>query len=700
MVEIYNKKKFPNLYDLKDTNPFFLSIGVLIGGLLFLNISNFFFGKIELFYTVYGLLTWFWLRFLEITTNFFVRKKINFFSSFSYSWSLPIIVICFLGFLNIKLPIIFISIIAALDIIFFIFNALKNKILFSIKYFISGLILGSVLIGLSTTHSTTVMWMEQFLHLGTEFPADFMRDVAYVNSWSEYGVISQGYHGLLPEVYHNLYIFFTMPFINDQVNTIKIFVIFATLIIPPLLVYGSSKLIINMGHRYISNNWHIFLLIFILTFSAIDYVIAQRSVMIATLLLIAFIPLTYQMVTKTSNHFDIIVFSILIPLTILARAYHGLFLLGISIFFLIYKKFSQKIIIFLSIVISVSILFFHYRSPEIYPETEFIIGYFKYFLRHTHPYINNFLIPILIFLFSYFMLKNKNFLNKKFYSRLLKNKFNFFIIFNCLIIIFLSLRGHQREIFYQLFPFYWFIFFFVITPNFLNFFFKEKKLLNFFKGNNVSFILILIVFLASLTALKNYGYGLYSEYGTIKKSIKSIRVLNDSWKDKGGNELFLKNIDIEECKNLRFDLFCEIRTRIFSVSNFERYSFNFAPRKILEKVKKVKQNLKGNTAIYISPSNEYWDSFELSSTYKRERYYKLSRYFMIEEKIPMIFGVHPKDKRFYYSKSTAIKYSGDLKELNMIGNSEKICSIGNKLKIDNIIIFEKNIDIYKIISCS
>ena len=73
---------------------------------------------------------------------------------------------------------------------------------------------------------------------------------------------------------------------------------------------------------------------------------------------------------------------------------------------------------------------------------------------------------------------------------------------------------------------------------------------------------------------------------------------------------------------------------------------------------------------------------------------------MIEEKIPMIFGVHPKDKRFHYSKSTAIKYSGDLKELNMIGNSEKICSIANKLKIDNIIIFEKNIDIYKIISCS
>ena len=36
----------------------------------------------------------------------------------------------------------------------------------------------------------------------------------------------------------------------------------------------------------------------------------------------------------------------------------------------------------------------------------------------------------------------------------------------------------------------------------------------------------------------------------------------------------------------------------------------------------------------------------------------------------------------------------------MIGNSEKICSIANKLKIDNIIIFEKNIDIYKIISCS
>ena len=700
MVSIYIKKKIPNLYDLKDTNPFFLSIGVLLGGLLILNISNFFFGKFELIYSTYGLLTWLWLRFLEIATNFFIKNKVNFFSSFSYSWSLPVLIICFLGFLNIKLPIILISIIAILDIILFIFHSLKKKIFFNIKNFILGFILGSVLVGLSTLHSATVIWMEQFLHLGLEFPADFMRDVAFVNSWSEYSVISQGYHGLLPEVYHTLYIFFTVPFINEQVNTIKVFVIFATLIIPPLLVYGSSKLIINMGHRYVSNNWRTFLLIFILTFSAIDYVIAQRSVMIATLLLIAFIPLTYQMVIKTSNHFDIILFSLLIPLTILARAYHGLFLLGISTFFLIYKRFSQKIIIFLSIVISVSILLFYYRSPEIYPETEFIFGYVKYFLRHTHPYINNFLIPILIFLFSYFMIKNKNFLNKKFYSRILKNRFNFFIIFNCLIITFLSLRGHQREIFYQLFPFYWFIFFFIITPNFLNFFFKEKKLSNFFKGKNISFILVLIVFLSSLTSVKNYGNGFYSDYGIIKTSIKSIRVLNDSWKDKGGNELFLKNIDIEECKNLKFDLFCEIRTRIFGVSNFERYSFNFVPRKILEKVKKIKENLTGNTAIYISPSNEYWDSFELSSTYKKENYFKLSRYFMLEEKIPMIFGVHPKDKRFYYSKSMAIKYSGDLKELNMIGNSKKICSIGNKLKIDNIIVFEKNIDTYKIISCS
>ena len=243
------------------------------------------------------------------------------------------------------------------------------------------------------------------------------------------------------------------------------------------------------------------------------------------------------------------------------------------------------------------------------------------------------------------------------------------------------------------------MFFFIITPNFLNFFFKEKKLSNFFKGKSISFILILIVFLVSLTSLKHYGYGLYSDNGTIKKSIKSIRVLNDSWKDQGGNELFLKNINIEECKNLKFDLFCEIRTRIFGISNFERYSFNFAPRKISEKIKKVKENLKGNTAIYISPNNEYWDSFELSSTYKKERYYKLSRYFMIEEKIPMIFGVHPKDKRFHYSKTLAIKYSGYLKEINIIGSSEKICSISNKLKINNIIVFEKTIDTYKIISC-
>ena len=64
----------------------------------------------------------------------------------------------------------------------------------------------------------------------------------------------------------------------------------------------------------------------------------------ATLLYISVIPLLYYAVSKSKiNNLEIIVLSFLVPVTIFARAFHGLFLLGLICYFLSVKKNSQKI---------------------------------------------------------------------------------------------------------------------------------------------------------------------------------------------------------------------------------------------------------------------------------------------------------------------------------------------------------------------
>ena len=103
-----------------------------------------------------------------------------------------------------------------------------------------------------------------------------------------------------------------------------------------------------------SSRWvKIVLFFFILTFSQFDIILAQRSLLIATLLYISVIPLVFNIITDPkSNHFEIILLSLLVPVSIFARAFHGLFLLGLLFYFLLIKKISQKIIILASIVFS------------------------------------------------------------------------------------------------------------------------------------------------------------------------------------------------------------------------------------------------------------------------------------------------------------------------------------------------------------
>ena len=539
------------------------------------------------------------------------------------------------------------------------------------------------------------------LAYGNIIVVDTMRDAAIAHAWSEYSSISHGIHGLLFEPYHALFAIFIDPLISDSVNVIEVFTILGNIIVPTLIIYGCSKLIIYMGFSNISDNWVIVLFFFIITFSVFENILNQRSLLIASLLYIAAIPLIYNIATDSkSSHLEIIILSLLVPATIFARAFHGLFLLGLLFYFLLTKKFSQKIIILAAIIFSILLLF------SFFGQTERIsgnlnggigAGYLEYFLYSSskdlpsnETYISSYFIPIILFFM--FMIIKKKLLNFKIFHQSPNERYLFFIVFTCILTLILALRtGGYSDTYYQLTSFYWFIFFFLLTPQFEALFFSSKDQKIFFQNSTLKFFIVFLMFMVSVVFFKKHFISLYSKSGTLKNTVMNIRVLNNNWYNDGevNNKFFMSEVQTDKCNKIEFDPFCRVRTKVFGVSNLNEFVHNLYPAKMLSQAKMLSSNLKGSTAVYISPDNPYWKFFNIGGD---PYYVKASLYFMALGKLPLIFGATPGSEINAYSLNTAHKNSGTLKSLNSLGGDKNLCTHAKKVAIDNIIIFKSDID--------
>ena len=689
------KKKLLNLYNFKPSGPFLLSFGILVGGTSFTMFLNLFLGVIDQIYIIYALFTWFWLRIVEILFNI-LSKKNNKLFSFSLSWQFPILLICLLGLFHIKLPIYFLASIALIDLLlFFLINIYKN-INLSWQKMIIGFVAGSIIIGLSNIHTGTLPWINELAYVGI-VGTDYLRDAAVANSWSEYSSISHGIHGLLFEPYHVLFAIFIDPFISDTVNVIKVFTILANIMMPTFLIYGCSKLIIYMGSTYISKNWLLILMFFILTFASIDYVLGQRSLLIATLLYISVIPLLYYAVSKSKiNNLEIIVLSFLVPVTIFARAFHGLFLLGLICYFLSVKKNSQKIIILSSIIFSFLFIILYFGQTD-RASSAIGFGYYQYFLNSSDLYINSFLIPIILFIF--FLILKKNPINLKNIKQIVNNKFLFFLLFACLLILVLALRtSGYSDTFYQLLPTFWFLFFFLITPEFKLLLFTKADEPLIFDRSVIKYFLLISLFIVSIAFFKKHLVSINNDSGTLKHTVKSVRILNDNWNFQKDNKFLMDDVNINYCKKNKFDIFCEIRSKLFGLSKLNEFTNNVYPKRILQKAKDISLKLNGTTAIYISPKNQYWSFFQYKEGVVTADI-KSSLYFMALGKMPLIFGVKSERTDLAYSINTAHKNFGTLKNLDLLGTDNDLCSHAKKVKVDNIILFGSNLDT-RILKCN
>ena len=173
------------------------------------------------------------------------------------------------------------------------------------------------------------------------------------------------------------------------------------------------------------------------------------------------------------------------------------------------------------------------------------------------------------------------------------------------------------------------------------------------------------------------------------KIIKNYDYIVDGT-DNFESKFLINDINTDNCKKNKFDFFCEVRTKIFGVSNLNEFVLNLQPAKMLSQAKILSSNLKGTTAVYISPDNSYWSFFKLIDGGRAHM--KGSLYFMALGKLPLIFGAPPYSISHSYSINTAHNNSGTLKNLNSLGGDKNLCSHAKNVDINNIIIFEPDID--------
>lgn len=679
---------------------FIISIGLLLSGSLLLLLNQYFFyGEIDTKLYFYPFLVYFFLRILEILDIFITKLSKEPLLGFSYSFLFLILIILFFGIFNLSLPIKFITFISIIDIIVYFFNNSILKVEL-VKKFLIGFFLGLFLIFFSTFNTYSIVITEDLINLGFDF-SDTLRDAAVANSWDEYSVISHGIHGLLFEPYHFLFAIFSKPFINNEFNIFNVFLFYAYLLIPSISFFGLSKVLKLIGNDVVAKSSIFITILFILTFYNFEYVISQRSYLIATLLMIPFIPIFYNQLIKTSSNITtIIIFGTVCLVMIIARAHHGVFVSGFLLyFFLVSKKPYEKICYILFFIFSILLVYIYYGATSANAGKP-LLGYLKYFSK-GETYISSFLLPLLIFLtylvFDKKIIKRYSFFKDKGFNKNIK----IFLFFLFLFSIFLILRPFNvSDVFYSMSPIYFFLILIGSSKKITEIFVSTKNLEKIIKRNLFKNFLILIIIFVSLETVKNWSENFYKNSIHI---IKQIRIINNQWNYDGGNKFLIKyNDNILNFCTKKSDYFCKLRTQILSVNNLKKLSQKSLPFNINKKVKEVTKEMKGVTAVYINPKNDFWSFF--NSNY----HFNSSLYLMSVGKIPLIFGAHPKDTGLTYGKRTVYGYSiitahkneGTLKDISEIGNDKTICKIAQKVKVENIIIFKEKDSIERIIICN
>ncbi len=662
------------------SNKVFISIGAAFSGFFALLFFQWLLNSWHTDYLYFFILTLSWILAIDIAEYYLKRIISNNHISFSVAWMTPLLALSGIGLTSGKVNCFLLS----LFLFFHIgISYYKNKSHYLIMPMVIKNIGGGFILGLLMLVPIMVNnfpWLEMASKGGIAYIDDY-RDAAVFNSYAIYNKISHGVHGLLFEPYHGLSAFFFKPLVtNDGRNIFRAFTGISYIFTSSLLIYGILSLIEICGGKYIKKNIFIVLIFFIVNFSCFDYVAKQRSVFISTFILIGVIPLLINIYKKNENLFAAVIgVGLLIPVLMFARAFTGVLVASIYFFTVFHLK-SKKIILVIigSTLISMLIIFSFYGvsnratggtalsslllflSPSIWSIDPWILvfyimlgfGVFRLSPAHVYKRVGN-----ILHLFLYTCISG---------------------------IILFGLAKGVSDGFYQLLPVFWVSFFVMVCLT--NSDYRTILSTRFF-GKNINSFLPVIVLIAAL--------GAYMKY-TVPNFVNSVHSeiyhFNDVSKFKAAEK---KNIVGIESSSVELDkslptmlkmMFHFLSSKSLSeINNVIGHNSKLLevslPAEMALKAQKATLDLKGWSAIYVSPENDYWRYPFISAS--------SSLYFQATIGIPMLFGVPSGNSDRAYSIQGAHLAGGTLRELDFSNDSELICEEMAKWNIRNLIIFGK-----------
>lgn len=614
------------------------------------------------------------------------KKDISQAIVFAYAYFFPLFIILFLGFFRINLPLHILSILSFLDLVIVLgacgFRSLK-KTLFNIFL---GALFGGTMILITVILHGHFPWLETSSFAGIGYIDDF-RDAAIAQSWSHYGSISHGIHGLLYYPYHSLSVLFSKPFISEKLSIFEFFTYSSYIFIPTILSYGIWSVLRTTGSKHSKTYLPVIFFSFFFLFIGFNYIFNQRSVQIASLLYVSAVPLLIVVWTyPKENAMAFYLLALLVPLIFFARIFHGL-ILAAAVFPLLINpiiRVAPKITLAISAITTLMIVFLIYgidsRNTGLRPENIFFsLVYYKY-MYLIEPL---FLFFVMLIVCKFLLRKKKNFLG---YLRSYESRIGIFLLIVVTAPFFFSIKSiGYSDVFYTFLPAFFIFYVLIFSEGFSKLLHDSSTKITanitiesdgkFWKPD-IKKLFILLIFLICMT--KYWGY--LKQPAGIALEMKSWRMMLEKWKPMGGNPIFFDDLDlIKQCNANAFDPFCSIRAKILGAADLGKAARNSLAYRMGKKASDLAAQSEGVTGIYIPPNHEYW-----SSNYSSQD--KSSMYFMARWGIPMIAGAIP-GKSLDFSFPTARENGGTLLSLLEIGGIKGLCSKASKVGVSNVVIF-------------
>ena len=647
-------------------NLIWMVFGVLLGGLSIIWLGQVLMGARGPAYIDYALLSWAWIRSVDVMNRQLLPWIADENVRFSVSWLLPIVAILLMGLSHLSAPVIFLAVVGLTDLIIRFVVDIQRQWWGTIKSVVSGFVI-AILMG-AITIGAHYPWLDALSPAGIGYVDDF-RDAATVMAWHNYSVISHGVHGLLFEAYHSLSAMFASPFIAEGFGVFSVFIFLSLIAAPALIVYGISMVIMQAPAATISQNWLFVLVIYLFSISCFNYIFTQRSLMISTLLMVGVVPLLARLAFRTveTSRLSNLILALLLPLVLFARAFNGIVLAAVVVPLMLFRSSAPKYILMLGLIAAaaVVVLFFGATARA---ETSYFKGLVMLLTTNLPWFVNGWvilLLPVLIFL------KERKTSPETTIWILVRDPYYGPIIYICTVTFFFCMRTLESDdAFYQTVPAFMLLFFaLILAPvQMISKHFPSGGLTDGLRSKGIIYCVGFILLSTNYLANMNWH--------AIKEERRFIRLLVEQSLEQ---RVALSNSGTCDAGLARWA--CDVRIKQFGAHNIIEISKVSLPARLATSAQLHAQTVDGVTAVYVAPEHPYWQMKHPSPSLA-------SLYFMSVAGLPLVFGAPKDNKNPAYSIMTAHQAEGTLLPLLDIGGVEGLCQAALKVGVDNVVIFE------------